>query len=371
MGKYKYTDDELIELAKTFTSLSQFQCKMSRQYKNLIKRGLNKYVITEKDSYRIVMQKMNNIIYAYEDVDNRYVYIGRTYRKLRYRHKEHNRINRKTGGYDSVKRYFISVGKDLPRPKVLKDNLSTEESQYYEEYFCKEYADSGWNLINTAKVGVGSSSIGGYFIKYTEDYVRDYLESNHIEYRKDISRRVMEGIRRNNLEYIIEDMPERPERPVNRYSSYSKDEIIAMCDGLCNMKEILLKDRDLYNHIMDDDEFSGFRESLKWGRRRKYDVDEAVAIANGYKSRNDFKKGDRTAYNILKDEGIIDDVFAPEYENTPKRIVQIDRETNEEIAVYEGVSATAKAFGKCESKLRDALKGRRKTWCGYVWRYES
>ena len=368
MGKYKYTDEELISLAKSFTSLQQFKCCHRKQYENLMKRGLNRYVVSEKDSYDIVMRKRNNIIYAYEDPDNRYVYVGRTYNKLRYRHKDHNRIVRKTGKYDNVKRYFIGIGKELPKPKVLKDNLSTEESQYYEEYFCKEYVQNGWTLINKAKVGIGSSSIGGYYLKYTEKYVKEYLETNHIEYRKDICSRVMDGIRRNHLEYLIDDIPEKP---LNKYSSYSKDEILLLCSDSYNMSEILEKDKELYDYIHNNDEFSEFVESLKYGRRPKYDVETAVEIAKRYKSRNQLKKENITVFKILKKENLIDGIFYQKYDNTPKRIVQIDPETNSIVGVYEGVIPTAKLFGKRDTGLRDTLNGRQNTWCGYIWRYEK
>ena len=367
-GEFKYTDEELIALAKSFTSLDQFDSCMPRQYRNLYARGLSKYVVQDKASYSEIMQKTNNLIYAYEDVENKCVYIGRTYRKLKNRHKEHNKINRKTGKYDNVKRYFLSVGKELPYPKLIKENLTTEESQYYEEYYCNEYINNGWTLINKAKCGIGKSSIGGYFVKYTEEYVKEYLESHHIEYRQDIEEKVMVGIKSHHLEYLLEEIPYRPG---NKYSSYSKEEILELCKDVYNMKDIQKKDKELYEYILNNDVFSDFKESLKWGRKPKYTIEEAIEIAKTYKSRNQLKKENLNVFNILKDENLIDEIFShSKYENTSKRIVQIDPNTNNIIAVYEGISATAKKFGKCESKLRDTLKGRQNTWCGYIWKYE-
>lgn len=114
-------------------------------------------------------------IYAYEDRENNVVYVGLStnVNERHYRHK--NGILQEDGSrkYDAVGEYFNSIGKEIPKPIVKMSELETgEDGQYYEDWYRNAYENAGWTVLNKAKTGIGSSSIGGSRKIWTEDAIR-------------------------------------------------------------------------------------------------------------------------------------------------------------------------------------------------------
>lgn len=107
------------------------------------------------------------LIYSYEDNDNRVAYVGLTHTFKR-RHSEH-----KCQG--SVFKYFSQNNKVVPDPIILEDNLTAEEAREKEEFYRNQYVNKGWVMLNKAKTGAQSSSLGGNNDKWTYDVC--YLES--------------------------------------------------------------------------------------------------------------------------------------------------------------------------------------------------
>lgn len=97
------------------------------------------------------------VVYVYEDVENKVAYVGTT-KNLRVRHISHNAKSK--GKYNALKTYFLNIGKELPTPQILSENLSKVESQEMEEFWVEEYKKNGWHLLNKAKTGFIHSSLG-------------------------------------------------------------------------------------------------------------------------------------------------------------------------------------------------------------------
>ena len=79
------------------------------------------------------------LVYAYEDTENKYVYVGLT-KNLSKRHYQHCHVM--NGKKDRVFRYFENNNKTIPKPIVLDENLTREESQEKEGYWADYYAIS-------------------------------------------------------------------------------------------------------------------------------------------------------------------------------------------------------------------------------------
>ena len=114
------------------------------------------------------------VIYAYEDPENKVVYVGLS-KDLNRRHRAHinGSMHRGVRVYDNLHKYFELSGKEIPFPRIKMRDLSAEDAQYYEDWYKQKYADDGWALINKAKTGVGSSSLGLAVEKWDEDSCRE------------------------------------------------------------------------------------------------------------------------------------------------------------------------------------------------------
>lgn len=92
-------------------------------------------------------------VYAYEFVDMRAVYIGRTLMKRKKdRDREHLYVRN-----DAVVKFAIKHNVKVPLPKYIEDNLTIKEGVEKECYWINKYKEQGWLILNRTKGG----SIGG------------------------------------------------------------------------------------------------------------------------------------------------------------------------------------------------------------------
>lgn len=115
-----------------------------------------------------MVDKNHFCVYSYEDRENMTVYIGLT-KDMHRRHRQHMIKVPGKENYDRVKTYFILQGKDLPMYDVLSENLTASEAQFYENLWIETYKNHGWKILNKAKTGKGSSSLGSYVNKWPKD----------------------------------------------------------------------------------------------------------------------------------------------------------------------------------------------------------
>ena len=110
------------------------------------------------------LDKSKYTVYVYKDKLNKSCYVGLT-NNLRTRHNRHKNPYRPSVVYT----HFTERYMEIPYPEVLKENLSSKEAQYYEDFYVKEFSNNGWNVLNTGSTGVGVGSFGGGRVKYTHE----------------------------------------------------------------------------------------------------------------------------------------------------------------------------------------------------------
>ena len=163
--------------AKQCTNRKDFQNKYSRAYFHSVKNGW----INDFDKYFSLEPHFSNfnekihIVYAYEINDTHAVYIGRTM-NLKTRHMAHVRgsfTTRHRYYKDTIYEYCNLNNVEIPEPKILESNLTATESREKEDEWLNKYEQNGWNVINKAKTGKNSGSLGATMRKWNYDSCKD------------------------------------------------------------------------------------------------------------------------------------------------------------------------------------------------------
>ena len=145
-----------IDEAAKYNSLREFQLKCYGAYHGCKNNGWLDEIsaLYEKAIKYHSYEEKIHCVYAYEIVDTNSCYIGRS-NDVRRRHRQHiNDIN------DTLHCYCLENNIDVPCFIILKEGLNAVESQYYEDYYLKEYRNNGWNILNKAITGVNKGSLG-------------------------------------------------------------------------------------------------------------------------------------------------------------------------------------------------------------------
>ncbi len=166
----KWDKDSCYNAAKNCTSRTEFSRKYQRAYQLSLKNGwIKDYTWFQS---RTNTNGNNYYVYCYFDKKNNAIYIGLTY-DIDKRHAQHVNGKKRKGivVYDSVAKYYNSIGKTPPKPKILKQCLSSEDAQYFEGYYVEVFKRRGLKVINIAKAG----SLGGYS-KWTKENCKTEAE---------------------------------------------------------------------------------------------------------------------------------------------------------------------------------------------------
>ena len=165
----KLTYEFCMEECKKYKYYTELRDKDQTLYMKCRDAGwINDFTWLEDNRKKYDLVSPIHLVYAYEFNDTKTVYVGRTIQMTQrhYTHK-HPKGNKK----DSVLEYCKAMSIEFPKPKVLETGLTLIESKTKEKTWCDEYTSRGYTLLNKAKTGEVSSSVGGLAIKWTKDEV--------------------------------------------------------------------------------------------------------------------------------------------------------------------------------------------------------
>lgn len=163
-----WTKEEVFEIGRKYQSKIQFKRNEPKAYD----AALQHKWITEMDWFipDVLLNKDINAkdysVYEYLDEDIKAVYVGLT-NSVKNRNYDH------LSKTDKVFLFFKNLGREVPKIKIIKSDLTALESQYYEHLYTNQYKKQGYTLINTGTTGVLSASLGGGFERYTYEYVKE------------------------------------------------------------------------------------------------------------------------------------------------------------------------------------------------------
>ena len=248
LGKgVKWTSEKCYNEAKKYKTLVEFRdnniCAHYAAYRN---GWLKDYDWLEKP---MLPDKPIYVVYRYYDKDTNTVYVGLA-KDMKRRHREHCRGVVKHGErkYDVVNNFFVSIGKKMPEPTILIDNLYAEDAQKYEGEYIEKYKNEGFNVLNLAKAG----SLGAYNSKWTKEAC--YNEAK-------------------------------------KYNSRT---------------EFQKKARGAYKAALKNEWMNDYVWFIKlW--EKKWDYETCYAEAKKYKSRSEFDTNNASAYNAARQNGWLND----------------------------------------------------------------
>jgi predicted GIY-YIG superfamily endonuclease len=178
MEKY-WTKEKCFEVAKTCKTIKEFIKNYNTAYVKSIIHGWRKDYTWLERTIKLDMETPNYLIYVYEDVSDKVCYVGLTNNLIK-RKSQHKSIryykNREGIKYlyrDTVNEYFFEKGEQLPEPKILETGLNAIQAQDREDYWCKYYRNNNWTVLNKAKTGKNSSSLGGCQKKWTYEKLKE------------------------------------------------------------------------------------------------------------------------------------------------------------------------------------------------------
>lgn len=159
----KWTKEICFSIGKRFTTKRDF----AKYEKGCYTASLRNKWIDEMTWFvpasieNVELFKKTHLVYVYIDESLNVAYVGLT-SNLKSRHARHKK---KGSVYD----YFSNKGLPIPEPKILKDNLTPEESRFYEDFYLNIFKEKGYEVLNKAKTGRYCGSFGGGRVKYTYD----------------------------------------------------------------------------------------------------------------------------------------------------------------------------------------------------------
>lgn len=158
-SKEVWTKNKCYEEAKKYQTLHDFYTHSKQAYaKANKKQWLNDYTWLENKS---ILKNTAKIDCVYMYIFNEYkaVYIGRTLmRRIKERDYEH--IFDQT---DQVYKFCKKYNLQCPKMTIIETNLTLKEGLLREDYYVQYYKKIRYNVLNKAKTGLMSGSLGGMF----------------------------------------------------------------------------------------------------------------------------------------------------------------------------------------------------------------
>lgn len=114
-----------------------------------------------KENYNNFFDKVH-CVYVYKIDAFKTCYVGRT-KELRRRHQSHCRGRKHKNGtitFDCIYSFCYEKQIEIPEPIILCKNLTGEESLIKEDFWVNFFRNNGWNVLNKAKTGIKSGSLG-------------------------------------------------------------------------------------------------------------------------------------------------------------------------------------------------------------------
>ena len=301
----KWTKEKCLEEAKKYTCKQEFHKANAGAYASALRYGwLKDYTWFKTPASHDI--ECEYAIYVYEDIQNKCVYVGLS-NNVHRRHRQHiiGKIKHGKRIYDSVHKYFQTVGKEIPEPIIKMTGLKATDAGYYEDWYRIKYAENGWKVLNKGKTGEGFSSIGYQGEKLTKEVcyniakkyssIKEFSENDVTVYNKAVQKgwnKEYTWLKKIGYNWGVYNDYSICYKEAEKYKSSSA--FRAGCAGAY---------RSAYKHGWLKDYTWFVNPNKKWTKETCYN--EALK----YRSRREFALKCGGAYNVARQNGWLDSYY--------------------------------------------------------------
>ena len=152
------TYEECRALAKPCKTRSEFYKAHANAYALSVKNGWLDTFEWISRPFNVYSERCDNV-YAYFFEAYKSVYVGRTV------NPQERDISHRNSEASAVYRFAQKQHVEVPKMTILATNLMLIEGLEKEDEYRQKYEDEGWNVLNKAKTGKKSGSLGGLNLK--------------------------------------------------------------------------------------------------------------------------------------------------------------------------------------------------------------
>lgn len=172
--------NKVIDAAKKCSTKMEFKKKFGGAFNAAIRYGWENEAFSGfvKTVKYIDLNANIHCIYVYEIPEMKTCYVGRTsnLHKRDLSHRRGRKHHDSTITYDILYSFCNDNNIIIPEPIVKEENLNGEESLIREDYWVKWYKDNGWTVLNKAKTGRLSGSLGA-IKKWDYDTCKEFCKN--------------------------------------------------------------------------------------------------------------------------------------------------------------------------------------------------
>ena len=362
--RVKWTYEKCREIAQKYDTMSKFHKENGSVYKiskrhgwiddfDWLKRGASATPYSKQD-------KIDNV-YVYIFLEQHAVYVGRTVNPSS-RDKSHRENNK-----SSVFRFAKNNCIDIPQMTILEQGLTLDEGLEKEDSYRMKYQDDGWTILNIAKTGIGSGSLG-LLAKGKWNYESCFLEAKKYTTLKEF-RKLSASAYNKSLRYGWLSDYTWLNSIKQEYALWTYEKCYEAAKH-CKSKTQFLKHN---SHAFSKASKEGWINDYTWfsDPPREWNYETCYTEAKKYDKLSEFIKNAGAAYRTARINGWMKDYIWMTKRNISKKIVIQYSMDNKFISEFQSVHEAAEKTGISYSGISACCNGKLKQHGGFMWEFKN
>jgi predicted GIY-YIG superfamily endonuclease len=288
----KRSYDSIEKLVKQFTNLRDFRNSEPNAYAWVLTNLDEKQREELFKDYETLGSLHKRLIYAFEFPD-RSVYVGLTF-DPRQRAKSH-----KESVKSQVKKHMDSTGLE-PKLKYLSDYVSQKEAQTKERQFISKYKTEGWNVLNRAKGGALGSIVRIWDLEKVKQIASNYTNSR--DFRENDPQAYGAANANGWYKEITKHFT-----PLRKHK-WTVSELKQITSQYNSLQDFRKNEPSAYQTIVNRKLLDKFTSHMEKDYRYLTD-DEIISKSKNYNRLIDLIKNDPSLYNIIRRRELQDKLF--------------------------------------------------------------